>query len=309
MVTIFKNKKKIYICSILLIIIVLQLLHLFYTFTVKKSGEHSDEVWSYGLANSHNMPYIFADNTRVHDDVKLNKWITGQDLNNYITVQPSQRFDYKNVISNLKYDEHPPLYFMILHTICSFFPDTYSKWFAFPINIICFVLTMIVLFLLVKKAIGNDIHGLLCVLYFGFCTGGVSLYIFNRHYAMAAMFFLMLYYFHFRLLESPDNNVFYKRLIPVFIISMLGMLTLYLSALASCILAAFCCIRLLGQKKIKKLFAYAGTMLISTLPMIFLSGIFSDKITINGFTSTSLSDKLDANNKTFGEMFSDYLII
>ena len=89
------------------------------TFTVKKTGENADEVRSYGLANSYYQPYIFMD-----DDLKtinFGKWMDGQVLRNYITVQEGERFSYDSVISNMKKDMHPSLYFMVLHTICSFF--------------------------------------------------------------------------------------------------------------------------------------------------------------------------------------------
>ena len=195
-----KHKKK-KLLILVLFIISLQLFNIIRIFAIEKTGDHSDEVWSYGLANSHNKPYIFADNHRTRTDLNANSWITGKDLNDYITVQTDERFDYANVVSNLKYDEHPPLYFIILHTICSFFPDTYSKWFAFSINIVCFVLTMLFLMQLTWMTTNSIIISILNVLYFGFCTGGVSLFIFNRHYALAAMFFFNAGLFSFSVIQ------------------------------------------------------------------------------------------------------------
>ena len=55
----------------------------------------------------------------------------------YMKVQNGQRFDYVNVWRNQTNDVHPPLYYALIHTICSVFPNKFSKWFAAGINVIC----------------------------------------------------------------------------------------------------------------------------------------------------------------------------
>ena len=126
-----KSKSKIpYL--LLILIIVLQLLWTGYSFLYRKDGRHSDEIWSYGLANSYYQPFVYQragvhiDDCQMEDIINTEQWITGETFRNYITVQPDQRFAYGSVYSNQTLDHHPPLYYALLHTVCSFFPNQFS---------------------------------------------------------------------------------------------------------------------------------------------------------------------------------------
>lgn len=286
-----KNKKL--ICTLLLVIIIaFQLANIIYTFSVKKTGENADEVWSYGLANSYYEPYIFADDHRDERSKYHDEWIDGSELKDYVTVREDQRFTYASTIYNLKCDEHPPLWFLILHTICSFFPGQYSPWFGFAINIVCFAITMLFLYRLVLKHSKSSVLALLAVLFFGFSGGGVTLYIFVRHYAMAAMFVLMMIYYHYVLAEKEqarnngEQDVSKKgTLLMIFISSAFAMLSLYLSVVPAFVIAASFCLLYFLKKQYKDMFVYAGVMLASVVPVSVLSGIFSDKITMEGINT------------------------
>lgn len=59
-----------------------------------------------------------------------NRWLSPDFWNSALTVQQEYAFNYKSVFYNQAQDVHPPLYYVIIHTISSFFPGTYSKWFA-----------------------------------------------------------------------------------------------------------------------------------------------------------------------------------
>ena len=94
-------------------ILVLQLVCMFF-YANAKQGYFVDELWSYGLANSY-----------YHPDVGWNGalqkgWVTGNYFHDYLRVLPDQRFAYGSVIYNQVYDYHPPLFYMVLHTISSF---------------------------------------------------------------------------------------------------------------------------------------------------------------------------------------------
>ncbi len=100
-----------------------------------KVDYHMDEVWSYGLAN-HPGDIVM--------DFELGKTYDPKEVyDDYLVVSEDHRFDYANVWENQRNDNHPPLYYAILHTICSLFPGTFSKWYAGAINIF-FALLMFV---------------------------------------------------------------------------------------------------------------------------------------------------------------------
>ena len=56
-------------------------------------------------------------------------WNSPEDFNEYLAVSPDDRFDYAQVYENQIIDaSHPPLYYALVHTVCSFFPGVFSKW-------------------------------------------------------------------------------------------------------------------------------------------------------------------------------------
>lgn len=76
-----------------------------------------DEVWLYGLANSKNYAHLFMQEGWDAD------WIEPSYFENYIEVQPGEEFSYGAVFRNQTEDNHPPLFYLVLHTVSSFFPN------------------------------------------------------------------------------------------------------------------------------------------------------------------------------------------
>ena len=121
----FSNYKWIF-CTILFLIFV----SIF--FAILKAGYFVDETYSYAVANSTYGPDIY---NQFPDNIISDKILTKSDFYSYLTVDPGQQFDYAGVIYSAGLDTLPPLYYLILHTICSFFPAVFSKWFGLIINI------------------------------------------------------------------------------------------------------------------------------------------------------------------------------
>ena len=106
------SKKFIYL--LLTLIIFAGIVRFSYGFFVEKKGTHSDEEWSFGLANSYYEPYIYSSDNDLYAK-NSNKWIKGQILKNYLSVQKGERFSFGSVYYNMSCDTHPPLYFFVLH--------------------------------------------------------------------------------------------------------------------------------------------------------------------------------------------------
>lgn len=122
-----------------------------YFFFAKKKGYDSDEVWSYALSNSYYRPFLETtagwNMAYTKEDTHyISEWFNGSVYHDYITVQKGQQFSYDSVWYNQANDVHPPLYYAIIHTICSFSPDIYSPWFALSVNYAAFILVMLLLF-------------------------------------------------------------------------------------------------------------------------------------------------------------------
>ena len=46
------------------------------------------------------------------------------------------RFDYASVYYNQTQDVHPPLFYFLLHTVCSLFPGSFTKWTGLGMNFV-----------------------------------------------------------------------------------------------------------------------------------------------------------------------------
>ncbi|MDO4945888.1 MAG: hypothetical protein Q4E74_11900, partial [Ruminococcus sp.] len=276
----YTKKQRITAYAILALIIIVQIIYTTFTFVYKKEGYHSDEVWSYGLANSYYKPFIhmksgIANSIVTHEAYteeaydNNNKWISGKVFKDYLTVQQDERFSYGSVIYNQTLDNHPPLYYCLIHTISSLFPDRFSFIYGYILNCIFLIVTQIFLYklcLLVLKNKNIYIPLVVCGLY-AFGIGSVSTFIFIRIYAMLAMLITMHMYFQLKYIEYPDKSL-KKLLPPVLITAFVGFMTEYLFIAAAGICTACICLIMLFRKQIKKMFIW-GLSMLATLIVFF----------------------------------------
>ena len=99
----FNSNKTVYI--ILCLVILAGICRFSYGFFVEKQGTHSDEEWSFGLANSYYEPYIYSSDDDNYDK-NCNEWLSGEVLKNYLTVQKGERFSFGSVYYNMACDMH-----------------------------------------------------------------------------------------------------------------------------------------------------------------------------------------------------------
>ena len=270
-----KNKFRI----ILLVIILIQLLRIVYSFSFLKEGTHSDEIWSYGLANSYYEPFIY--DTFNHGEIRNNdQWLSGQIMKDYLTVDSDHKFSYDSVYFNQVYENHPFFYYCLLHTVCSFFPGRFSLWYGFVINIIAFVVTILFFYKLIFEVFKSEVISLIGCSFYGFSLGALNTFIFVRMYALLVMLTVIFLFLHAKLY----NNCLKKsNLIAVFLVTLLGMLTHHFFIPFAASVSACFCVYYLIKKKTHDLFKYSFTMLGSVVAslMIFpatFNHMFSDVI-------------------------------
>lgn len=246
---------------VLILIILLQIIR---TVCIFQSGDNylSDEIYTYGLSNSFYMPFIECNNINdsLSESTNVNEWVSGEVLHNYITVQSSERFRYDSVWYNQSQDRHPPLYYAALHTVCSFFPDQFSFWFGIGINIVCFAVTQVFLFLLLKKTTESPLIGLAGCLWWGFTTAAVDSTLFVRMYGMLMMWTVILLFLHSVIVRCEGKKA--AKLMPLLIpVTALGALTQHLFLFAAFAAAVCFCIYYLIKKKFRLFLIYGGCML------------------------------------------------
>ncbi len=268
--------KKNYIYLLLTLIICLQVaLAVFWNY--RREGLHVDEFWSFGLANSNYHPHIFS------DDALDNGWIDSSYIRDYLVVDEDHRFDYVSVINNQKHDVHPPLFYIILHTVCSFFPGTFSTWFAVIPNLIFFALSLIILFKISKLLCKNDVISLVVVLFYGFSNAGISTAIYIRMYMLFTLFALSYIYIHTKMIVYNRQTV--GNLIALSAVLFAGFMTHYYFIIIAFLVSSFYSLWLLYRKKFKSFGKYALFLL---TPLLLVAIIYPTAYaTILGTNSTA----------------------
>ena len=256
--------KKYFMPALLALLIILQLANITKIIVNEKKSCHSDEIFSYGLANSFYEPYLDTDKVRSTVGEKhehnLNNWISGDVIRNYVTVQKGEQFRYDSVWYNQSMDRHPPLYYAVLHTICSCFPGTFSLVFGYAVNFACFIVIQIFLYKLSRNILKSKYLALIVCIFWGFSSAATDLTIFIRMYCMLSMWVVVFLYLHSKLIVTNDKPLL-KQLIAIIIVTICGALTQYLFLFVAFITAMMFCIRYLCKKKFKIFFAYGFSLL------------------------------------------------
>lgn len=253
------NKKmRVGMYSCLAVLIVLQLAVIVYCFQFKKEGYHSDEMWSYGYANSYNQKDIYQDADG--NPLNVGMWTSSDVLRDYLVVNEGEEFEYGSIYRNQIDDLSPPFHSMVLHTICSFFPESFSPWYSFAINIVSFIICMIFLF----KAcciLMDDKQALLVCLVYGFCRAAIDNFCYLRMYALCTAFVMIILYYVLSSVKGNRETSYWKIAVPLFIVSVLAFLTHYYMVAIGGIMTALFCAYLLCTKQIKRMFQLGFTML------------------------------------------------
>ena len=183
-----------------------------------KQNLHIDEVFSYGLANNMTGINPSFENGVVYEPA-------GIIFDDYMTVAKDSRFDYLNVWKNQADDVHPPLFYVILHTICSLFPETFSVWYAGVINILFSLVLVYFLRRIIELIVPGDLFFKTSVsLAFILSAGILSANTFLRMYVMAMALCTAFTYF----VIKKHKNIEDKHLWVKFaILLVLGALTHY----------------------------------------------------------------------------------
>ncbi len=203
------KKSNIALCVIIIISLALST---FFMFT--KQGYHEDELLTYNLANSSKQ-------------LAMGEWSDYDDFNEYLAVSENDRFDYAQVINNQIIDaSHPPFYYALVHTVCSFFPGVFSKWLAYSINVCAMVGILILLYKIGRRITGNNLYALIGTSAYAFSIACITTTIYLRMYSTLTFFVLAFVYMSLKMYDAK-NDVKIRDCILLMLIVLLGVLTQY----------------------------------------------------------------------------------
>ena len=222
----FNNQRK-YNMVLLSMIVITQIIVAVY-FEYNKDSMFGDELFSYAFANAYftntinNPTNSYTANAFVY----FYKWLDSSVWQNMFTVQEGQQFAYDSVIYNQNFDISPPLHTLFLHSICSLFPNVFSKWFGFSINVTFFCLAQFFLYKICEKLFSDNRSGLLACAIYGFSWGGINTVVYLRMYMMMICFALCLMYLSVKYYENTiQKKDSIMTLVMLFINSLCGVLT------------------------------------------------------------------------------------
>lgn len=255
--TLFRSKYQ--FIGVMIVIIMLQMIAAFY-FCAQKQGFHYDEYYSY---YSSNVTYGLVPSD--------GEWKDTSEIRSEFEVMPDNGFSYKMVSIMQSYDVHPPLYYMVLHTVCSMTPGVFSKWQGLSVNLFFFLLSILLLIkitsLLTNK--NETIMLAVCLLY-GFSPAVLSGVTFIRMYMMLTFFCFLSLDIHGRAIIKDKKTIlgFY---VPIIITTYLGFMTHYYFAVFLFFLGIATFFSMVFIKKTRKL----ATCYVASIVGAFLLAVMS----------------------------------
>lgn len=236
--------------GLLTVIMMLQLIVASY-FCTQKQGFHYDEYYSY---YSSNVTYGLVPTDR--------EWKDTEEIRSEFVVGRGEGFNYEMVKLMQTYDVHPPLYYFLLHTVCSFFPGVFSKWFGLGLNLLFFAIAFPLFAKISYELFRGDfrITFLSCLL-FGFQPGILSGITFIRMYMLLLVWCLAITCRHIPFWRE-GIKLTPGRAITLLLLTAAGFLTHYYFAVFLFFLAAFTCLyHWWREKNLKASLAYGSCIL------------------------------------------------
>ena len=199
-------------------------------FLTQKVDFHVDELLTFNLANAEN-------------------WFTPEDGVIYSpasypfieAMSSTGNFDLRHVWAQQAYDTHPPLYYVLVHAVCTLFPGTVSVLYAGIINVIFLLLTLF----FYRKILNLLID--------------ISIATFLRMYVMTMFWVTFITYIVLKNIKRFNKRNF----ISLFIVTICGALTHYYFIAYVCLLSLVVVIIFVNEKRIKETILYIFSMIIS----------------------------------------------
>lgn len=264
------------------IVLFIQLIIVFYVFS-RKQGFFIDEIYSYVLSNSY-----YADSFSSATNF-WGKWLNSNDLLDFVSVQPGQRFSFDKVYLNNSLDCHPPLYYWILHTMCSFFPNSFSKWLGLSINVLFYLITAFFIFLLCDKLFENSLLKFLPLVTYGFSVYFIETITLIRMYMLLALFVSILNYVFYFVVKNGIKTKY--TLFFSLCIFLGGMTQYYFLVYAFFVVLIYCAYLLFKNWKESLLFG-----LVSLLPVILIFVVYPFIYTqATGSSTNNIGNEISTN--------------
>lgn len=213
--------KNILVKCILIVFILFQVICMSIIGGLSRPG--GDEWFTYGLAND-TGDQIFMNEKWINQRTEGTGWVSTEDIKSYLFVDEGEAFDFSSVLYNQKKDVHPPLYYMLVHFLCSFTPGEVSMIHGTIVNVIFLVAANVILWMIGGELFKSEYERLIPSFVLCLSLSVVELYSYDRMYTMLAFFCLCITCLQLKLRKSMNER---KLLILLAVVTCLGCLTHY----------------------------------------------------------------------------------
>lgn len=255
----------------------------------------NDEIFSLGLANN-TSDFEFFQNDQVEAFGNEMGWFAGEQYNNYVTVQPEDKWSFANVFKKQGIDNHPPLFYLWVHTLSCFTPDRLNYLGVAFINILSMCGVIVLLYFSMKKIFGDTWYNVVPSIIWVFSNGCNQLTNYIRMYTLLTFFVMCMVYLHICFVLEAEFTK--KRLVQLAVTVCLGGLTHYYFYFYCFFLAGtyFVMRALEWRKELKE----RRTHFIQFVGAYFVGGMTALAIfpkVIKHFLGSSMSQKMQDNAK------------
>ena len=244
-------------------------------------------------------------------------WIDREAFVKYATVDKKDCFNYLSVYFNVKDDNHPPLFFMALHTVSSLFQNHMNVWMGCCLNLLFVLGTMGILMVLGRQCMtvaGFSMQGRMvgvgAAFIYGLSAGALSTVLLIRMYAMLSFFCVLLLAIHLRKLyhEELGTAGFERNNKGLILTTVLGFWTQYFFLFYCLPLAAITAISLWKKGRKKELIRYVISMITAAAIGLVIFPFAISDVFSSGRGVEALAN-LSAGLSGYGERVGSFLFI
>lgn len=153
---------------------------------------------------------------------------TDEMVNSIFHVRESNRFNLFGTLLADTVDSHPPLYYLLIHTLCSAFINMPLRDVGLLINYVCLILTCLFIYKIAKKH-ADGLFAIIATLFYGLSLDFINNATYIRNYAMLTMWVALLMYLNYDLIDK-NGLLNKKRMVQVVVVEILAMLTQFFAA-------------------------------------------------------------------------------
>lgn len=270
------NKKN--ICVAILIILMCAIIFFFQT---KKVGFHEDEGYTLSSAVNQRNGLMSAYEGENESTSETPIWKTREYVKNYMSLSSKDYLNLTGVFRNQMYDNHPPVFYALVHFSSILFGGEFSKYTVFVVNIIAFILSCFVIQKLLKT-IQKENLTIATLLLYGLSMGTISMVLYQRMYMLLTLFCILYLYYNLKIYKN-DFKITKGDIIKLGFITVLGFLTQYFFAVYAVSIFVMMIVKMVQEKKTEHLKKYIiahivyGIIGIVLFPPCLYHLVFSDR--------------------------------